>query len=81
LSAAEEACDQIETAIQNSAVMFGPTAVPDGFWPDVEEPVMLSEWVAVAAWVDASGETYVTAVSPPHMPEHHRTGLLYTVLE
>lgn len=49
---------------------------------ETPDNVMLGDWLLITSWVDPeTGETYYHRLNSANLPEHARTGLLYTALE
>lgn len=74
----------IEATINEHEAGFGPRSdqelmddlVRDGDTVPTK-PLLLSEWVLLAAWVDAdTGETWTTRVSSEAMPDYRVLGLM-----
>lgn len=45
--------------------------------PDDGKPVFLEQWVLVAAWTDAEGESFLSRITSKSLPIHAREGLLH----
>lgn len=77
-----QAQERVDALLRELAELVGPHA--DGQAADELEPdempegsVVLTEWLVVAAWMDETGEHFVTRFPSHNLPPHHVSGLLH----
>jgi hypothetical protein len=77
-----QAQERVEALLRELGDLIGPHAdgqADDDFDPEdmPQGSVMLTEWVVVAAWMDETGEHFVTRFPSHALPPHHIAGLLH----
>lgn len=74
--------DRIHDLLAELADLIGPTFGGQAAEElDADEmpqgQVFLGEWITVLAWVDETGESFLTRIGSANLLSHHRAGLLH----